>query len=92
MATFRFMLPSSICCLSQRRRGPFQKATLTGTAEYMIDNPKAVEQLVIGGYYYVDFTPLGARGRHLSFRRPDARTGRAGGGRNGAQVAQRRLR
>lgn len=33
----------------------FQKATPSGHAEYMIDNPKATEQLVIGEYYYVDF-------------------------------------
>lgn len=36
----------------------FQKATPTGSAEYVIDNPKATEQLVIGEYYYVDFTPV----------------------------------
>jgi hypothetical protein len=36
----------------------FQKATPTGFAEYVIDNPKATEQLVIGQYYYVDFTPV----------------------------------
>jgi len=36
----------------------FQKATPTGSAEYIIDNPKATEQLVIGEYYYVDFTPV----------------------------------
>lgn len=33
----------------------FQKATPTGSAEFVIDNPKANEQLVIGEYYYVDF-------------------------------------
>lgn len=36
----------------------FQKATPSGSAEFMIDNPKATEQLVIGEYYYVDFHPL----------------------------------
>lgn len=36
----------------------FMKATPTGHAEYVIDNPKATEQLVIGEYYYVDFTPV----------------------------------
>lgn len=36
----------------------FQKATPTGQAEFVIDNPKASEQLVIGGYYYVDFHPV----------------------------------
>ena len=36
----------------------FQKATPTGSAEYVIDNPKAMEQLVIGDYYYVDFIPV----------------------------------
>ena len=33
----------------------FQKASPTGSAEFVIDNPKASEQLVIGEYYYVDF-------------------------------------
>lgn len=36
----------------------FQKATPSGTAEFMIDNPKATDQLVIGEYYYVDFHPV----------------------------------
>ncbi len=36
----------------------FQKATPTGQAEFQIDNPKAAEQLVIGKYYYVDFTRI----------------------------------
>lgn len=36
----------------------FQKATPSGFAEYQIDNPKAAEQLVIGRYYYVDFTAV----------------------------------
>lgn len=36
----------------------FQKATPTGNAEFIIDNPKAAEQLVIGQYYYVDFHPV----------------------------------
>lgn len=36
----------------------FQKATPTGMAEFQIDNPKAAEQLVIGEYYYVDFSPV----------------------------------
>lgn len=36
----------------------FQKATPSGFAEFQIDNPKAVEQLVIGEYYYVDFSPI----------------------------------
>jgi len=36
----------------------FQKATPSGMAGFQIDNPKAVEQLVIGGDYYVDFTAV----------------------------------
>ena len=36
----------------------FQKATPTGNAEFVIDNPKAAEQLEIGAYYYVDFHPV----------------------------------
>jgi len=34
----------------------FQKATPCGHAEFTVDNPAAAEQLVIGKYYYVDFT------------------------------------
>lgn len=33
----------------------FSKATPSGSAEFVIDNPKAAEQLVIGADYYVDF-------------------------------------
>jgi hypothetical protein len=36
----------------------FQKATPSGQAEFVVDNPKAIEQLVIGKSYYVDFTPV----------------------------------
>jgi hypothetical protein len=35
----------------------FQKATPSGFAEFQVDNPKAIEQMVIGKSYYVDFTP-----------------------------------
>jgi hypothetical protein len=35
----------------------FQKATPSGFAEFVIDNPKAAEQLVIGKAYYFDITP-----------------------------------
>lgn len=36
----------------------FQKATPAGFAEYQIDNPLAIQQLIIGQAYYVDFTPV----------------------------------
>ena len=36
----------------------FAEATPTGQAEFQIDNPKAIEQLVIGKRYYVDFTEV----------------------------------
>lgn len=36
----------------------WQKATPTGQAEYQIDNPEAIKHLVIGAYYYVDFTKI----------------------------------
>ena len=36
----------------------FQKATPSGYAHFVIDNPKAMEQLVIGASYYVDFTAV----------------------------------
>ena len=35
----------------------FQKATPTGMAEFVIDNPAAIEQLTIGKAYYFDMTP-----------------------------------
>jgi len=35
----------------------FQKATPTASAEFVIDNPSAVEQFKLGDDYYVDFTP-----------------------------------
>ena len=38
----------------------FQKATPTGMAEFVIDNPKAAEQLVIGQTYYFDITGVPA--------------------------------
>lgn len=34
----------------------FQKATPTGEARFQIDNPLALQQMVIGANYYVDFT------------------------------------
>ena len=37
----------------------FQKATPSGMAEFQIDNPKAIEQLVIGKSYYFDITEVG---------------------------------
>jgi hypothetical protein len=50
------------CCeydpqIASEDRG-FMKATPTGSAEFIIDNPKATEQLVIGEHYHVDFTPV----------------------------------
>ena len=36
----------------------FQKATPSGHAEFVVDNPLAAQQLVIGQDYYVDFTPV----------------------------------
>ena len=36
----------------------FQKATPTGHIEMQIDNPAALEQLIPGKYYYVDFSPV----------------------------------
>ena len=35
----------------------FQKATPSGRIEMQIDNPAAVEQLVPGKAFYVEFTP-----------------------------------
>lgn len=35
----------------------FQKATPSGVAEFSIDNPAALDQLVIGKAYYFDMTP-----------------------------------
>lgn len=38
----------------------FSKATPSGHAEFMIDNPRATAQLRIGATYYVDFSPVDA--------------------------------
>jgi hypothetical protein len=53
-AIFRCIYDPEIC----KEDAGFQKATPSGFAEFQIDNPKAAEQLVIGDYYYVDFTPV----------------------------------
>lgn len=42
----------------------FQKATPSGEARFTIDNPKALEQLVIGGYYYFDCIPVPEEFKH----------------------------
>jgi hypothetical protein len=42
--------------LSEDQR--FCKATPSGSAEYLIDNPAAVAQFKVGQAYYVDFTPV----------------------------------
>lgn len=34
----------------------FQKATPTGQAEFQIDNPEIMDQLIIGKSYYFDIT------------------------------------
>lgn len=34
----------------------FQQATPSGSAEFVIDNPAATEQLTIGEYYYFDIS------------------------------------
>ena len=36
----------------------FMVATPFGSAEFGIDNPKALEQFQVGKAYYVDFTPV----------------------------------
>lgn len=36
----------------------FNKFTPSGNIEMLIDNPKVMEQLVIGKSYYLDFTPI----------------------------------
>lgn len=38
----------------------FQKATPTGMIEMQVDNPAAIAQLVIGAFYYVDFSSVPA--------------------------------
>lgn len=35
----------------------FQKATPSAFAEFVVDNPAALEQLNLGDAYYVDFSP-----------------------------------
>lgn len=40
----------------------FCKATPAGHIEMWIDNPAAIEQLKLGGKFYVDFTPVPEQG------------------------------
>ena len=53
-AIFRCVYDPQICA---EDRG-FQKATPTGMAEFVIDNPAAAEHLVIGKYYYFDISAV----------------------------------
>jgi hypothetical protein len=53
-ATFRCIYDPDICAEDVG----FQKATPNGYAHLTIDNPKALEQLVIGASYYFDMTPV----------------------------------
>ena len=39
----------------------FSKYTPSGKCEFVIDNPTAIEKLVIGDYYYFDITPVSAQ-------------------------------
>jgi hypothetical protein len=36
----------------------FAKATPSGNAEFVIDNPDAFKQLTIGAHYYFDISPV----------------------------------
>jgi hypothetical protein len=36
----------------------FAKASPSGRFVYNVDNPAALEQFVLGGKYYIDFTPV----------------------------------
>jgi hypothetical protein len=38
----------------------FMKATPWGQVEFIVDNPKAIEQLAIGAHYYFDIAPVPA--------------------------------
>ena len=38
----------------------FCKATPSGSAEFLVDNPAAVAQIELGKDYYLDFTPVPA--------------------------------
>jgi hypothetical protein len=53
-AIFRCEYDSALC----EEDRSFQKATPTGTATFVIDNPAAAEQMVIGRHYYFDITPV----------------------------------
>jgi hypothetical protein len=51
-AIFRCSYDERIC----KEDVSFCEATPSGEARFQIDNPDAIKQLVIGRYYYVDFT------------------------------------
>jgi len=36
----------------------FQKSTPWGQLEFVVDNPVAIKQLIIGKTYYLDFNPV----------------------------------
>jgi hypothetical protein len=55
----------------------FQKATPSASAEFMIDNPSALEQFNIGQSYYVDFTPAPNRKAHIKQRTNRGRAARS---------------
>ena len=40
----------------------FQLTTPSGMSEFVVDNPKAAEQLVIGQSYYFDISPVPKQG------------------------------
>ena len=42
----------------------FSKATPSGSAEFVIDNPAVMDMLVIGGRYYFDITPMSQESSH----------------------------
>jgi hypothetical protein len=49
-------------CIYDPNKNPedisFQKATPTGFAEFIIDNPAVADQLITGRMYYVDFNMI----------------------------------
>lgn len=47
----------------------FQKATPSGDARFSIDNPAAIDQLVVGGTYYFDITPCDERSDGTKYER-----------------------
>lgn len=50
------MVFDAVCNSSTEENKSFAKYTPSGRLEITVDNPSALEQFKLGGYYYLDFS------------------------------------